>query len=230
MSGFVQDLERLRSFAYHTSGQINFDSIRRDGQIRSTHNLLSGTPYDYLLATRRKVAQVVQLAGGPVEIRHHLPLRPGSMAHEPGSTLDSYVQLLNARAFFWVGTDAAPVRTGRGHFDYCRSQGDVFVIRTSLSALIGLNPKERLHVTRCNSVLLGITAASQFLVAPEYLRHRKRRTFPQVRRSRSRSCNWHIYPGLQSSRHLSRAHGAHCGRPPNTACSRRRWRTPARRG
>jgi hypothetical protein len=148
---FLDRLLELRPFAYHTCGGVNFASIQRSRSLRSAHSLLSGTPHANLLAGRRSASQVVQTAQGPIEIRDHGPLRPGSIALQDGITLAGFVNELNVRVFLWAGVSDGIGRVGQAHFDHYAGVGVVRVIRVPLLSLIRANTNQDLQVTYCNS-------------------------------------------------------------------------------
>lgn len=144
-------LLELRPFAYHTSSETNFASIKRSGALMSTAELLAGTANTHLLQVRRTSSQLVQVRGGVVEIRDNLPLRIGSLDLEPGCSLQQFLLMLNQRVFLWPGNAAGPTPQGREHFAHYRGQGPVHILRVPLKALIAANPNTEIQVTFCNS-------------------------------------------------------------------------------
>ncbi|MFI5326432.1 MAG: DUF7002 family protein [Candidatus Rokuibacteriota bacterium] len=147
----LDELLRLRPFAYHTSGRVNFESIRDCATISSAQGLVRGTSQEDLLGGIRSKPCSVRVNGRDVLIRDQKPLRPGSMRLEPGTTLRDYVRELNRRVFLWPGTSRRLVAAGRGHFELYRREGRVFVIRAPLRSLLAANPKRELFLTKCNS-------------------------------------------------------------------------------
>lgn len=146
-----EDLLRLRPFVYHTSGRANFASIRRDRELRSTALLLRGTPYERLLRARRLYTAEVMLPSGPVSIRDQQPLRPGSIWWEAGCDLPTYLDELNRRVFFWLGTSRGPNPRGAAHHRHIAHAEDVFTLRVALRSLLAANEGRPAFVTCCNS-------------------------------------------------------------------------------
>jgi hypothetical protein len=75
----LQRLFELRPYAYHTCSALNFALIRRARALKSSAELLAGTPHESLLIVRRKQSRVVAVPSGQVEVRDNLPLRVGSL-------------------------------------------------------------------------------------------------------------------------------------------------------
>lgn len=147
----LERLIKLRPFAYHTCGTLNFASIRRTRSLRSAQTLIGGTEHSGLLSIRRKASVRLELPGGSVEIRDNAPLRLGSLELEPGLTLEAFLLDLNSRVFLWPGGEHGPIATGRSHFEYYSGIGEVRVIRVPLGRLLEANPDRDLAVTYCNS-------------------------------------------------------------------------------
>ena len=81
----LQRLLQLRPFAFHTCSALNFASIRRARALKSSAELLAGTPHESLLIVRRKQSRVVATLSGQVEVQDNLPRRVGSLKLEgPG--------------------------------------------------------------------------------------------------------------------------------------------------
>lgn len=151
MAIHLEDLLRLRPFAYHTSGRTNFEAIRRERALRSTAQLLGGTGNDHLLGNRRLRTIEVTLSSGRVSIRDQRPLRPGSIRWEGGCNLPRYLNELNARVFFWLGTARGPNKRGTEHRAQCAAEGGIFTLRIPLRSLLVANEGNPAFVTRCNS-------------------------------------------------------------------------------
>ena len=147
----IQDLIRLRPFAYHTSGRENFNAIRRRSELRSASVILEGTGHDHLLTNRRKSSVTLQVNGETVVIRDNRPLRPASVRLLGGWSLSDLLRELNSRVFLWPGWESRPIRRGRSHFERYEAEGPVFTIRIPLPSLIAANHDRDLWVTRCNS-------------------------------------------------------------------------------
>jgi hypothetical protein len=145
------ELVVLRPFAYHVCGSVNFASIKASRSLRSARSLLSGTEYEQHLRGRRSKAVRVAIDGRDVEIRDHRPLAPGSLSLPEHYTIDDFVDELNARVFLWAGTATRPVDSGRNHIARYASEGNVFILRVPLAALLRDNATQELQVTFCNS-------------------------------------------------------------------------------
>lgn len=147
----LHDLLTLRPIAYHTSGRLNFESIRDSAALISARCLLRATEQEHLLTGLRSLSSEVQVASRTVLIPDQRPIRPGSLQLEPDTTMQDYVDELNRRVFFWPGTHCGPLRQGRRHFELYRRRGELFVIRMPLQSLILANPHRELFVAKCNS-------------------------------------------------------------------------------
>ncbi len=147
----IQDLYELRPFAYHNSGQENFDAILRHGKLRSTRTILKGTGHDNLLTNRRSSSVTLDVNGETVVIRDNQPLRPASVQLLGGWSLSDLLMELNSRVFLWPGTEERPIDRGRSHFERYARDRDVFTIRVPTRSLVAINHERELWVTRCNS-------------------------------------------------------------------------------
>lgn len=150
-SAMLDGLIKLRPFAYHICSALNFSAIKRMRTLRSTADLLSGTPHEAMLSVRRTSCITVELVSGPVEVRDNLPLRPGSLDLEPDCSLEDFLRLLNQRVYFWPGGEHGPCKPGPEHFQRYRGQGAVHILRAPLSSLVSANPDREMEVTFCNA-------------------------------------------------------------------------------
>jgi hypothetical protein len=150
--GFTkEDLIELRPYAYHTSGQDNFEAIRRHRKLRSARSILEGTEHEHLLVERRKFSVTLEVDGETVVIRDNKPLAVGSLDLQGGWSLSDWLGELNSRVFLWPGRDDGPIQRGRAHFERYASEGSVFVVRVPTPSLFAANRDRQLWVTRCNS-------------------------------------------------------------------------------
>lgn len=147
----IQELARLRPFAFHSSGQENFNAIRRRGKLRSTSTILEGSGRDDLISERRPSSVTLELNGERVVIRDNRPLRPASIQLLGGWSLSDWLRELNSRVFLWPGLRKGPIDRGRSHYARYASEGDVFTIRVPTLSLVAANRDRKLWVTRCNS-------------------------------------------------------------------------------
>ena len=147
----IDDLARLRPFAYHSSGRENFSAIQRRGRLRSAKSILAGFGHEELLTTRRPLSVTLELDGETVVIRDNRPLAPGSLQLLAGWSLSDWLMELNSRVFLWPGNEEGPIGRGRSHFQRYESEGEVFTIRVPTISLVRANRERQLWVTRCNS-------------------------------------------------------------------------------
>lgn len=147
----IQRLADLRPFAFHSSGQENFEAILHHRKLRSASTILEGTGHDNLLTNRRATSMTLQVNGETVVIRDNRPLRPASVQYLDGWSLSDLLKELNSRVFLWPGTDKGPIRRGRSHFERYAAEGSVFTIRVPTLSLVAANHDSDLWVTRCNS-------------------------------------------------------------------------------
>jgi len=147
----LEKLLQVRPVAYHTTGRLNFTSIRDRRALMSTKLLVDGSRYASLLAERRVTSTTIRINGRDLQIRDQRPLHSGSLQLQGGTTLQRYLDELNRRVFLWPGTAAAPVSPGRRHFDHYRREDGVVVLRVSLRSLLAANPTSEFFVEKCNS-------------------------------------------------------------------------------
>ena len=147
----IEELAKLRPFAYHSSGEENFDAIIRHRRLRSASAILNGAGHDDLLSNRRPSSVTLEVNGETVVIRDNRPLRPASVKLLGGWSLSDWFRELNSRVFLWPGTEEGPIDRGRSHFERYASEGAVFTIRVPTLSLVAANPGRDLWVTRCNS-------------------------------------------------------------------------------
>jgi hypothetical protein len=147
----LEQLADLRPFAYHTSGQENFEAIRRHRRLRSARSILEGTEHEHLLVERRKHSVALEVRGESVLIRDNRPLAVGSLDLQGGWSLSDWLGEINSRVFLWPGSENGPIQRGRAHFGRYASEGPVFVIKVPTPSLFAANQDRELWVTRCNS-------------------------------------------------------------------------------
>ena len=147
----LEKLLQLRPVAYHTTGRLNFTSIRDRRALISTKLLVEGSRYASLLVGRRVRSTTIEVNGSNLQIRDQRPLRPGSLQLQIGTTLQRYLDELNRRVFLWPGTATGPVPPGRRHFDHYRQEDPVVVVRVPLRSLLAANSTREFFVEKCNS-------------------------------------------------------------------------------
>ena len=147
----LNDLSLLRPFVFHVCGIVNFTSIQASRSLKSVAQLLEGTPQEHLLHGRRSASSVVWVEGRRIEVRDHRPLALGSLKLPDGYSVQDFINELNSRVFFWVGTEAGPVPSGRRHIGRYSSEGEVRVLRIPLPGLLEHNSARTAEVTFCNS-------------------------------------------------------------------------------
>ncbi len=119
--------------------------------LRSTRDLIGGTPHEPLLSLGRERSVLVEVAEEQVLIADNRPLRPRSLALSHGWFLVDWLRELNSRVFFWPGSERGPIGRGRSHFERYAAEGRVFAIRMPMASLLAVNEHRDLWVTRCNS-------------------------------------------------------------------------------
>lgn len=83
-------------------------------------------------------------------LRDQMPLHPGNMAIDDGLGFADVVEMLNERVFFWPGSEAGPIESGRRHFQrYGEEDCRVLVIPTE--SMFRANPGTRAEFCRFNS-------------------------------------------------------------------------------
>lgn len=86
-----------------------------------------------------------------VEIRDQLPLQHGHIQFEPNFTFEDLLAELNAREFFWLGTQRGPRGPGEAHFRRYQANGWQVAMRCSLLELLAMNGVDRAYVAASNS-------------------------------------------------------------------------------
>jgi hypothetical protein len=91
------------------------------------------------VGTRRRQHKRLNIGGDVVSIRDQAPLHLGNARLEGGWVFDDLVRTLNARVFFWPGTDIGPVSSGVRHFARYESEGPS-IIRIKMADMLAANP------------------------------------------------------------------------------------------
>ena len=146
----LDDLGRIRPYAFHNTCRVNFDAIRRHRELRSACEILNGSEHAHLLTRRRATSVAIEVNGEVVVIRDNRPLRLKSLRLAEGWSLADWLKELNSRVFLWPGNRQGPIPRGRAHLMSGDSRLAV-VIRMSLTSLVAANRDRELWVTRCNS-------------------------------------------------------------------------------
>lgn len=144
-------LTELRPWAIHTTTPVNFAAIRIWRRLRSAADLLTGTHHEHVLQSRRLSTVRVTVAGVPVEIRDQVPLQRGHIRFEQDFTFEVLLAELNNRVFFWLGSETGLRERGQAHFNRCKANGPLVVLRCSLRELLSINGGERAYVAASNS-------------------------------------------------------------------------------
>jgi hypothetical protein len=146
LDGFV----RSRPFLYHLTHAENLARIRRTRVLESAERLLQAAGRDDLITTRRRRHERVEVRGDVVHVRDQAPLHAGNMSLEPGWTFADFVRQLNARVFFWPGSDLGPIAYGRRHYAKYAAERPA-IIRVPTGSLLSVNPDVALLFCKFNS-------------------------------------------------------------------------------
>lgn len=139
---------RLRPWLFHLTAASNVSRIERLARLECASNLLEAAGQADAAWQRRREHLRVRIGNESIHIRDQAPLKERLLA--PGSLdLSGVVRMLNDRVYFWPGTEAGPIFSGRSHFArYLNEDCRVLVVNTR--EVIGANA-ERLQWARCNS-------------------------------------------------------------------------------
>jgi hypothetical protein len=146
----LDSFARSRPYLYHLTDERNLARIRRTGILESAERIFIAGGREDLLGTRRRVHERVQVYGETVHVRDQAPLHGGNIALGPHFEFSDFVRLLNARIFFWPGTERGPIAYGMRHFERYAHEGPV-ILRTPTASLIGANPQTDFLFCKFNS-------------------------------------------------------------------------------
>ena len=174
----IEQFGKLRPYLYHVTTPENFENIRRRWKLISAFSLLKGTDYEYLLRGLRSESHVVRLNGQEIVIRDHRPLRLGSIEFEGGWTINTLLEELNRRVFFWPGRADGPIRSGRLHFGRYAAEGQVVAFRVNVFDLLQANPDNRPYFSRANSGSARHSGGKPVVRGPRLYQTAEQSSFP----------------------------------------------------
>src|SRR5438105_13028460 len=123
MAFSLEAFAKTRPYVYHLTSVANLEGIRARGAVVSAQRLMEESGDTTWLRGRRRGSKVIVLKDGEqVVLRDQDPLHEGNVGLARGWNFADYVQYLNARVFFWPGTDVGPIASGRNHFARYRSE------------------------------------------------------------------------------------------------------------
>jgi hypothetical protein len=112
----VNRYSKIRAYLYHLTDRVNLDHIRESKLLFCAAELMKHSGRDDLLRKRRQNHERIEINGSGVSLRDQKPLLSGNIELTGGFTFEDFVEALNARVFFWPGTDEGPIRSGENHF------------------------------------------------------------------------------------------------------------------
>jgi hypothetical protein len=112
----VDRCTEVRPHLDHLTDESNLDRIRKEKVLSCAAGLMKRARCTDLLRTRRQGHEPIEVEGSTVLLRDQKPLLSGNMELTGGFTFEDFVEALNARVFFWPGTDEGPILSGRNHF------------------------------------------------------------------------------------------------------------------
>jgi hypothetical protein len=116
--------------------------IRATHQLECADRLIKKADRPDLLRSHRPTSQQIDLNGKNVRLQSQRPLHSGNIQFEGGWKLEDLIERLNGLVFFWPGTEAKPVKSGRNHFESTSwSKLRPVVLRSSTVELFETNPR-----------------------------------------------------------------------------------------
>lgn len=146
----LADFVRLRPFAYHVTSRDNAPALRRSRHIHTTQSLLQRANRLDLLRHRRRDYVSIATPEGVVVLKDQKPLIEANTALAAGWDFGSFVAYLNTFAYFWPGSEAAPIGPGRRLLDHYEADGPL-VLRVRTTDLLGANPDSKPQFCPFNS-------------------------------------------------------------------------------
>lgn len=134
----LSDFIALRPFAFHLTARANHPVLVRARRLDTAAAILAQASRLDLLTQRRPDAVTLSVDGRDVLLRDQSPLHRGNIHFDDGWTLETLVEDLNHRVFFWPGTAAGPIDYGLRHFE--RYEGErPMVLRITTADLVASN-------------------------------------------------------------------------------------------
>lgn len=142
---------RLRPVAWHLTSARNVARLRETGRLECTQSLMLRAGRA-AARERRKASETIRVDGHDVVIRDQAPLFEGNIGFEEGWDFARLLQHLDSHVFFWPGTDAGPVPSGRRHFArYIDAGESLAFLRVDAKALVRENGEPRFSVYNSGS-------------------------------------------------------------------------------
>jgi hypothetical protein len=136
----IANYTRLRPYAFHLTARANLPVLKHSRQLDTAAAILAQASRPDLLKERRTEATTVPVNGRDVLLRDQSPLHSGNICFDDGWTLETLVEELNHRVFFWPGTAKGPSDYGRRHFERYKDERPI-VLRICTVDLLSHNPE-----------------------------------------------------------------------------------------
>ena len=135
----VNRYSKIRPYLYHLTDRLNLDQIRESKVLFCAAELMKRAGCSDLLRTRRQDHESIEVNGSTISLRDQKPLLSGNMELTGEFTFEDFVEALNARVFFWPGTDSGPIRQGENHFARYQCERPA-LLRCGFQSLVSANP------------------------------------------------------------------------------------------
>ncbi len=149
--GFTLDsYAGTRPFLYHLTASDNVGRIRSLGRLQSTARMRGEDPEGATRRTQRAVSLRLRVGDGAVVIRDQATLHETNIEFSGGWTMQTLLEELDRRVFFWPGKESGPIAYGARHFAHYESLG-ARVLRVRFASLLARNPTATPYFSRYNS-------------------------------------------------------------------------------
>jgi len=135
----VNRYSKTRPYLYHLTDRSNLDHIRMTRMLSCAAELMRRAGCNELLRKRRQNHEPIEINGSRVLLRDQKPLLRGHMELTGGFIFDDFVEALNAKVFFWPGTDKGPILSGENYFAHYASERPA-MLRCRFQSLRSTNP------------------------------------------------------------------------------------------
>lgn len=133
--GFTLDqFAGVRPFLYHLTAASNLARIRATQRLECAARLAEQAGCPALLGSKRATSIPLTIGEYTVSLRDQAPLHHGNVVFEDGWDLGRLISEINARVFFWPGTEEGPIPYGVRHFERYREEAPA-IIRVATSAM-----------------------------------------------------------------------------------------------
>jgi hypothetical protein len=141
---------RLRPFLYHLTATTNLGRIFRVRRIYCASLLYEQAGVKNRVIAKRSGSDSITIGRDKVSIRDQDPLHQGNMALQPECSYADFLEILNARVFFWPGTETGPIPSGLRHFARYQAERPT-ILRVRTADILTANPKIAPDFCRFNS-------------------------------------------------------------------------------